>query len=211
MLDVGSGRGKFLCAMAKLGFRSFGVEINPGYIEEAQKLAITEGVLINIKQGNAENLPFPDNHFDFVNCGEVTEHVNNPEQVCKEIFRVLKPGGKAYISFHNRWGIYDYHYHLYFINWLPRSWTEPVLKILKKQKQDSIIGRQKLTSMHYYTYSSASRMLKKQNFIVRDLRIEKIKKYFGFFGILLYIPYVLLLRPIYLNTFHFLLKRPLYR
>ena len=44
-----------------------------------------------------------------------------PVRACEEIYRVLKPGGYGYISFHNRFGFYDYHYHLHFINWLPRS------------------------------------------------------------------------------------------
>ncbi len=207
VLDVGSGRGKFLREMAKLGFRGFGVEINPGYIEEAQKLAVAEGVSVNIMRGNAENLPFPDNYFDFVNCGEVTEHVNDPERVCNEIFRVLKPGGKCYISFHNRFGIYDYHYRAHFINWIPRSWTEPILKLFKKQKQDSVIGRQKLTTMHYYIYGSALNMLCELGFAASDIRIEKIKKRFGLLALLFYAPYILLLRPFYFNTFHLLLSK----
>jgi SAM-dependent methyltransferase len=42
------------------------------------------------------NLPFPDNHFDYVANDQILEHVEgNPQQAIDEICRVLKPGGIA--------------------------------------------------------------------------------------------------------------------
>ncbi|MEE4252397.1 MAG: methyltransferase domain-containing protein, partial [Alcanivoracaceae bacterium] len=43
-------------------------------------------------------LPFPDQCFDGVFCLEVLEHVPEPAKVMQEISRVLKPGGRAWIS-----------------------------------------------------------------------------------------------------------------
>ena len=40
----------------------------------------------------------PDNKFDAVVCTEVIEHVNNPFSVAEELYRIVKPGGKIYIS-----------------------------------------------------------------------------------------------------------------
>lgn len=195
VLDIGAGRGNFLAEMEKLGFKVYGVETNPEYIG---------GPILDVR---AENLPFLDNYFDFVNCAEVAEHVDDPLKMLKEIFRVLKPGGKCYISFHNRWGVYDYHYHLYFINWMPRAWTELILKLLGRQKEDGLAGRQKLISMHYYTYGQAFMFLRQAGFVVADIRSEKIKKIFGAFSFLFLIFYFGLLRPLYFNTFHFLLEK----
>ena len=196
VLDVGSGRGNFLREMAGLGFDARGVESNP------------ERIFGKVVRASAEDLPFPNNHFDFVNCAEVSEHVDDPIKMLKEIFRVLKPGGRCYISFHNRWGVYDYHYHLYFINWMPRSWTEPILKFFGKQKEDGPAGRQKLTTMHYYTYGQALKTLRNAGFSVSDIRIERIKKTFGAFNFLFLVFYFSLLRTFYFNTFHFLLAKP---
>lgn len=204
MLDVGAGIGVFACEMARRGFISFGIEVNPLYIELARQRARDEGVQISLIQGLAEALPYADNKFSFVNASEVTEHVDDPAAMSAEIYRVLKPGKKTYISFHNRFGVYDYHYHLYFINWLPRVWAEFFLKILKKQKPDGEAGRQKLITMHYYTYSQACRLLAKIGFTVEDIRLGKIKKRFPIFAFVLIPLYFLVLRPVYFNTFHIL-------
>jgi SAM-dependent methyltransferase len=47
---------------------------------------------------DAADLPFIDHCFDAVTCLEVLEHVAEPELVMSEIGRVLKRGGRAWIS-----------------------------------------------------------------------------------------------------------------
>lgn len=207
VLDVGAGKGLFVCEMAKRGFKIFGIEINPLYLEKIKEKAQAENVQITIVQGQAENLPLEDNKFIFVNASEVSEHVEDPTAMCREIFRVLQPNGKAYISFHNRFGVYDYHYHLYFINWMPRKWAEFFLKILKKQKTDGSAGRQKLETMHYYTFNQTKLLLEKIGFVVEDIKVEKIKNKFSIFSIFILPLYFFILRPFYFNAFHILVKK----
>lgn len=209
VLDVGAGKGAFLVEMAKLGFRAVGIETNPAYISETKIRATKEHVSVEVTEGRAERLPFPDATVDFANSSEVSEHVDDPEAMLREIFRVVRNGGKAYVSFHNRFGIYDYHYHLYFINWMPRFFTEPMLRVLGKQKQDSgDIGRQKLTTMHYYRYGEIKKLLCRIGFTVEDIRMRKIKERFGGLSFPVTALYVSLLRPLYYNTFHLLLEKP---
>ncbi len=208
VLDVGSGRGKFLCAMAQLRFRVYGVEVSSLYIEEAKKLAETNNVSINVTQGKAEALPFEDGKFDFVNCAEVSEHVDDTIKMCQEIFRVLKLGSKCYISFHNRYGFYDYHYNMPFINWMPRFLAENITSMFGKAKKDSReIGRQSLSSMHYYTFSQVKTMLQNLGFKVRDIRVDKSKDRFGFLSPLILLVYFSVARPFYFNTFHILVEK----
>lgn len=193
--------------MAERGFMVYGLEINSAYNMEAWESAQMRGLTVAVHQGKGERLPFPDAYFDFVNCAEVTEHVDDPRQVAREIFRVLKPSGKGYISFHNRFGWYDYHYHMYGINWLPRAWAECLLRLFGRQKEDGAAGRQRLVAMHYYTYTAAKSMLASVGFTVRDIREIKIRQRFGHSAFFVFLLYKVLLRPLYFNTFHFLLER----
>ncbi|QOY35856.1 demethylmenaquinone methyltransferase [Anaerobacillus isosaccharinicus] len=50
---------------------------------------------IELIHGNAMELPFPDNEFDFVTIGFGLRNVPDYMQVLKEMHRVLKPGGKV--------------------------------------------------------------------------------------------------------------------
>lgn len=48
--------------------------------------------------GLAESLPFADCVFDFILASEVLEHVDNAENACAEMFRVLRPGGEILVT-----------------------------------------------------------------------------------------------------------------
>ncbi|MGR3616281.1 MAG: class I SAM-dependent methyltransferase [Paracoccaceae bacterium] len=45
-----------------------------------------------------ENLPFEDNSFDHVVCFNTLEHIYDDVQSVEEIYRVLKPGGRAVVT-----------------------------------------------------------------------------------------------------------------
>ncbi|MFC1613188.1 methyltransferase domain-containing protein [Patescibacteria group bacterium] len=47
--------------------------------------------------GDIHNLPFEDNSQDAIICIAVLEHVENPIKACKEIYRVLNPGGYCFV------------------------------------------------------------------------------------------------------------------
>lgn len=44
------------------------------------------------------NTSFPDNFFDYIFCIHVLEHIPDDIKAMKEMFRILKPGGVAYLS-----------------------------------------------------------------------------------------------------------------
>lgn len=208
ILDLGAGRGNFLLGALHEGYRVVGVEPHPGYREQIAQKATTLGVSASVVDAVGEHLPFPDNSFGFLNVNEVFEHVENPNVLLTEMYRVLEPGGYAYLSVPSRFGVYDPHYHLFFINWLPRQIADGMLSVLGKLKTGTRAGRQTLSAMHYKTYRDASHMAADVGFHVDDIRERKLSR---MVQPILRVPAQVvyrLFRPVSFDTFHFLLKKP---
>jgi len=55
---------------------------------------------VDLVAGIGENLPFVDETFDVVICGNVLDHVNQPGPALAEIHRVLQPDGRVMIAVH---------------------------------------------------------------------------------------------------------------
>lgn len=177
MLDVGAGKGFFMLEAVGRGIAISGVEKNRRNIDMAMQMANERGLVLDLRQGTAEQLPFEENLFDFANLSEVLEHVADPVRTLTELNRVLKTGGKAYVSLPNRFGMKDPHFKLYFINWLPRGFTRKILSWMGRHKdysnQDS--GYQSLDQMHYRTFGQAIKLFRASGFLVEDLKIRKIR------------------------------------
>ncbi len=62
-------------------------------------LTLTESGL-NLIKHNASELPIDDASMDFVHSNAVWEHIDKVELAIREVARVLKPGGVAYIEIH---------------------------------------------------------------------------------------------------------------
>ena len=207
ILDLGCGSGKFLTQVAEVGGDVVGIEPSQELIDEAFARARSVGVAITIRRGTGESLPFPDGTFGFVNMAEVIEHVADPERVLREVWRVLKPGGGVYVSVPNRFGIYDPHYHAYFVNLLPRSLAAPYLKLVSKEKDYSHnaedIGQQSLETMHYYTSRVIRRLGRSAGFAVIDTRESKIQAMpLSKIRRFLYLATYKVARVFYFDTFH---------
>ena len=60
-----------------------------------------------IKLGTAQEIPFEDNYFDCLIMIEVLRYfdLNDIKKALKESHRVLKPGGKIFCTFVNKWSL----------------------------------------------------------------------------------------------------------
>ncbi len=175
ILDVGCGRGAFVAHVAARGGEVVGLEPNPAYAEETRARLSSAGVAAEIVGNPGETMPFPDASFGFANVCEVIEHVEDPRATMREIARVLEPGGEAYMSAPNRFGFRDQHFHLYGINWIPRSWAERVIAAFGRSREDSAAGRQTLSRMSYFTRGSFSRLAAEAGLEAEDLRERLVR------------------------------------
>lgn len=82
ILDLGCGNG-FLSQLYP-NFDLTGVDISDGMLANNPYKWV---------KGSAEDIPFPNDHFDFVVCRSLIHHLENPLLGLKECYRVLKPGG----------------------------------------------------------------------------------------------------------------------
>ena len=99
ILDVGCGPGtldRWLARRTKGANPIQSVDINDYFLREAAALAKAEGLqdTITFGRGNAEDLPFPENHFDIVMSHTVMEECN-ADKMLAEMIRVAKPGGRV--------------------------------------------------------------------------------------------------------------------
>ncbi len=210
ILDLGSGRGKFLFYCLDRGVTATGLELNPEYIEIAHAKARERGVKVEVTEGVGEKLPFPDASFDFVNISEVIEHVEDPVQMLREVHRVLSKDGYAYLSVPNRFGMKDPHFHLYVVNWLPRMWASSFIALCGKHKDygHKNAGYQRLDEMHYYAMSDIGGLLHREGFSFKDQRILRIQgrlknSFLAVIAVALYLPF----RFFIFDSFHLLLKK----
>jgi len=96
-LDLGSGRGICAYALARDGWRVVALEPDPSDIVGAgavRALSQECGLGIEVVQEWGEQLPFSDARFDLVHCRQALHHAHDLGQLCLQIGRVLKPGGR---------------------------------------------------------------------------------------------------------------------
>ncbi len=100
ILDVATGTGDFAFEAMKLNPEKLvGIDISDGMLEVGRKKIKERGFedRMEFKNADSEAIPFSDNQFDAVTVSFGVRNFQNLEAGLKEIFRVLKPGGKAVI------------------------------------------------------------------------------------------------------------------
>jgi ubiquinone/menaquinone biosynthesis C-methylase UbiE len=94
VLEVAPGPGYFSIELAKLGpFSVTGLDISHTFVEMARQKATEAGVQVDFRQGNASDMPFANNTFDFLLCRAAFKNFGQPVHAVQEMCRVLKPGG----------------------------------------------------------------------------------------------------------------------
>ena len=98
ILEVAPGPGYLAIELAGLGeYKITGLDISQTFVEMARKKAKERGVQVDFQHGNASQMPFADNQFDQIVCVAAFKNFAEPIGALNEMYRVLKPGGRAAI------------------------------------------------------------------------------------------------------------------
>jgi ubiquinone/menaquinone biosynthesis C-methylase UbiE len=98
VLEVAPGPGYFAIELAKLGdYKITGLDISKTFVEIACANAAKANVVVDFQRGNASDMPFASESFDYLVCTAAFKNFTDPKRALEEMYRVLRRGGKALI------------------------------------------------------------------------------------------------------------------
>lgn len=95
VLEVGCGTGLLLSRIAAFARSAHGVDLSPGMLDRARERGL------DVTEGSATRLPFPDASFDVACSFKVLAHVQAISDALAEMARVVRPGGHVLAEFYN--------------------------------------------------------------------------------------------------------------
>lgn len=95
VLEVGCGTGLLLRKIERFARRARGVDLSPGMLAHARERGL------DVLEGSATDLPFPDASFDVACSFKVLAHVQEIDLALAEMARVIRPGGYALAELYN--------------------------------------------------------------------------------------------------------------
>jgi 2-polyprenyl-3-methyl-5-hydroxy-6-metoxy-1,4-benzoquinol methylase len=165
ILDFGCGTGNISRAIASLGYRVLGMDVDPNSIQAASAENPFENLVFKV--ADVYQLP-SDKVFDVVICSEVIEHFAHPGKMLKQMHRILKPDGLLLATIPNGFGPEE-------IVRRFLSTTTPGKKILtlvrRKLAIHDIVQTQNFESPHlqYFSLGKFRKLLNSTGFRVIDV------------------------------------------
>ncbi len=107
VLDLGCGSGRYCIAMASVGAgRVVGVDYQARSFHGASEWCKQQGLPVSFVASSVHELALGDNQFDFVFCNGVLHHTDSIERGLKQLVRVLRPSGRAFVYLYAAGGIF---------------------------------------------------------------------------------------------------------
>ena len=100
VLDIAGGTGDLASAFARRAGASGQVwltDINESMLRVGRDRLIDAGQILPLALADAEQLPFPDDHFNLVTVAFGLRNMTHKDRALAEMYRVLRPGGKLLV------------------------------------------------------------------------------------------------------------------
>ncbi|MEK7646888.1 MAG: class I SAM-dependent methyltransferase [Patescibacteria group bacterium] len=102
VLDIATGSGFAMIAFIKGGADVTGIDLTDFAVEQAKKNLACRNLQGEVIKMDAQQMNFSDKSFDFVNAWGCLMHMPDTQKAINEIYRVLKPNGKALAYMYNK-------------------------------------------------------------------------------------------------------------
>lgn len=160
-LDLGCSIGIISRLLAENFKDVIGVDVDKQAIKKAQMVNKKNNIRFLLSK--ERKIPLKNNQVDVVVCNQVYEHVKNPEFLFDEIYRVLRPKGVVLFGARNKYSLWDGHYSIPLIAWMPRFLANLLFKgFIKKDEYD----------INLYSLMKLNNLIKK--FIKEDYTLRVI-------------------------------------
>lgn len=129
LLEIGTGSGAIASHFGTAEAGRFAVRA----IDVADQRHAVEGYEFSLYDG--VRVPAADASFDVVVSNHVIEHVGGREAQAahlREIARVLRPAGVAYLATPSRWQFMEPHFRLPGLSWVPRGWRDAYVRAARR-------------------------------------------------------------------------------
>lgn len=154
-LDIGCGpTPTFVRELIESGLDAKGIEPVDKMCRFAQDFLSDESRIV---KGHAEKIPVPDNSQSFVALNSVLEHVTSPILTLNEIYRVLEPGGVAYIRTTNRHMFHNSEYIKRFFQWYPAILKESYV-FMHLHYRPELANYSSRPAIHWFSYSDLCKL-----------------------------------------------------
>jgi len=101
VLDIGCGIGNYLEELLQRGYSVTGVDVSVNMLQISRDRLQKYLSYPPLSLSDVEKLPFNNNEFDIILCIGVLEYLKTDDKAIAEISRVLKPGGRLFVSLPN--------------------------------------------------------------------------------------------------------------
>ena len=120
VLEIGYGMGTDHLNMARQGAILHGVDLTPKNLAITEKHLAFSGFKSTLITGDAENIEHADNSMDFVYSFGVIHHSPNTEKIISEIYRILKPNGRCWVTVYHKHSVFFW-WSIFLVDWIFRG------------------------------------------------------------------------------------------